>query len=131
MNEELVNMQFTNDIDDDIFLLKGKCESFGELTDFINAKYNKDIPIHKIGYRAQKYLEKSYGIPEDDAFNFFESAEEEVEKRGGFFHIEIKPCGEFKIAIYMSSTMLTYAKNFLDIVLVDATYKRNSFNLPL
>jgi len=50
---------------------------------------------------------------------------------GGYFKFEVNNKNEFDKCIFMSKTMLIYAQHFLDIVIVDSTYKRNRFNLPL
>ena len=58
-------------------------------------------------------------------------AEDDVKKNGGYFQMEMGNESKLKNVIYISNTMLSYAKKFIDIVLVDATYKRNRFNMPL
>jgi len=38
---------------------------------------------------------------------------------------------QFLRGLFISSTMLKYSTSFLDIVIIDATYKKNRFSLPL
>ena len=49
----------------------------------------------------------------------------------GYFNYKCDAKSEFESAIFLSKCMLLYSKCFLDIVIIDSTYSRNRFNLPL
>lgn len=79
----------------------------------------------------KKMLEKTLGTPDKDAYEFVNLAKEDVKKNNGYFAYHTDQNDEFKKCIYLSQTMIHYSKYFLDTVIVDATYKRNRFNLIL
>ena len=54
-----------------------------------------------------------------------------MQNNGGHFEYDQDSEGRLRRAIYFSKSMLIYAQKFLDIVIIDSTYKRNRFNLPL
>lgn len=128
---ELIMDEFTNEIDEEIKLLKGKMKSIKCLTKHINKKFKKNFPIYRIQYRTDKFLKQSYGIPEDDAHLFVEIAKQDVKDNGGSFFYEKDLEDKFYCALYVSKAMLLFSEKFLDLVLIDSTYKRNRFNLPL
>lgn len=66
----------------------------------------------------------------EDAYLFVKLAQEKS-KEGAYFNFRVDKESKFTSAIYLSKTMLLYSQYFLDLVIVDATYKRNRFNLPL
>ena len=72
----------------------------------------------------KKILELTYGKPDADAYAFMELAREDVTQNGGFFQIEVDEGERFKNALYLSSIMLDYANFFLDIIIIDSTYKK-------
>ena len=110
----------------------GHVKTMKVLTKLINNKFNTKFDCHNIQYRVNKLLRSTLGQPHEDAFKFFELAKEEIKKnKGGFFKIDIDQQNVFRRCLYVSDCMLEYAKQFLDIVIVDSTYKRNRFNLSL
>jgi len=121
MNENIIK---------DIDLLKGQIKTFGKLTKLINTKYGTNFITSQIKYQVDRLLKINFGNPQKDAYSFINLAKEEAAKNG-FFQYKTNSSNQFDRAIYLSETMLLYSKYFLDIVIVDATYKRNRFNLPL
>ena len=71
----------------------------------------------------------NFGVPDIDAYNFSEMTEKASKENGAFFAIKLHTSNnnQFQRALYLSPDMLEYANYFLDIVIVDATYKRNRF----
>ena len=101
------------------------------LTDHINGKFKTNFKADQIRYQVNKLLERSYGKPEEDAYKFVSLAKDEVAKQGGSFCIDIDDENRLKKCLFVSSRMLEYSKSFLDLVIIDATYKKNRFSLPL
>jgi len=122
---------FTPEIDNEIDLLKGRVNTVMDLTSIINLKFKKQFEWYIIHYRMQKIMRETYGKPHEDAYKFVSLANQDVKENGGYFKVELGVENRFEKAIYLSKTMLDYSDKFLDLVLVDATYKRNRFNLPL
>ena len=111
-------------------MLKGCVKTYRALTETINTKFNTSFMEDQIKYRVNKLIELTYGQAESDAYEFVRLAEEET-KNGSVFHYKLDEHNKFMRSIYISKTMLDYSKYFLDVVLVDSTYKRNRFNLIL
>jgi len=121
---------FTPLIDKEVNDLKGKVKTMKMLTKLINDKFDVKFDEHQIQYRVNKFMRESFGRADQDAFNFVSLAKEDVKINGGYFNITLDG-QHFKRSLCVSNTMLKYAKKFLDVVIIDATYKRNRFNLPL
>ena len=122
--------EFTEVIINEIDLLKGSIKTFRKLTNVINNKFNTSFSIPQIQYQSNKLLKLTFGSPQEDAYLFVELAKTEAEN-GGFFQYKTNSSSQFSSALFLSKTMLQYSKHFLDIIIVDATYRRNRFNLPL
>jgi len=101
------------------------------LTSEINKKFKTNFKINQIRYQVNKFIEESFGKPDADASHFAALAKEETEEHGEAFYLETDQQNSFKRCLFVSSTMLQYSQSFLDIVLIDATYKKNRFSLPL
>ena len=101
------------------------------LAKYINEKFKVNFPTYRIQYRVDKLLKENFGQPDEDAYKFTKLCEDDASKNGGYFKYEENEVNIFESAIYVSETMLTYAEEFLDVVIVDSTYKRNRFNLPI
>ena len=86
--------------------------------------------MSQVKYRAKKLMELTHGVATEDAYSFTRLAIEDV-KNGGFFKYRTDEDNRFEMALYLSKTMLIYADSFLDIVIIDSTYRRNRFNLIL
>ena len=123
--------EFTNEIEEKINELKGKMKNMRTLTKYINKKFQANFPIYRIQYKVQKFLVESYGKAEEDAYNFIELAEKDIKDNGGFFFYEKDQESKFQRGLYISKVMSIYSKKFLDVIIIDSTYKRNRFNLPL
>ena len=121
---------FNPEIDSEINLLKGCAKTFKNLTETVNKKFNTSFQEDQIKYRVNKLIELTYGQADKDAYEFVRLAEED-RKNGSIFHYQVDENNKFMRSIYLSKTMLNYSKYFLDVVLVDSTYKRNRFNLIL
>lgn len=121
MNEEIIA---------EIDLLKGRVKTFRTLTEIVNKKFKTNFLVSQVQYQVNKLLEKTYGNPQEDAFLFIELAKAEA-KNDGFFEFKTDTESKFTWALFLTKTMILYSKYFLDIIIVDATYKRNRFNLPV
>lgn len=121
---------FEEDIIKEINLLKGKVKTYKELTEIINEKYKTYFKAAQIKYQATKLLQQTYGEPDKDAHNFVNLAKNEA-INGGYFACDVNNSQQLFRTLFLSQTMLLYSKYFLDLVIIDATYKRNRFNLPL
>jgi len=121
---------FTKEIISDIDLLKGQVKTYRKLTETINKKHKTEFSITQIIYQVDKLMKGTFGKAQDDAYLFIKLAEKETAEEG-YFNYKVDRSSHFEKAIYLSKAMLLYSNYFLDIVIVDATYKRNRFNLPL
>jgi len=125
------NRLFTKEIDIEIQKFQAKMSS-NDLTSYINETFGTKFEVYQIKYRVERSLEAIFGRPDEDAFIFVKLAQNDVNSgNGGFFAIETGENNCFLKALYISSVMLTYTNFFLDIVIIDTTYKRNRFSLPL
>lgn len=122
---------FTDVIDKKLDMLKGRVKTYKDITDLINSEFKTEFVDSQIKYRVKKLIEKNLGSPDDDAYEFVKLAQEDAKNGGGYFSYETDTNNRFKRCLYLSQTMLTYSKKFLDSVIIDATYKRNRFNLIL
>jgi len=120
----------TQKIKDEINKWKGKM-SETNLLEHINKTFHTDFTNSQIRYQVDLLFQMTLGHADIDAYFFVELAQKEVEEKGGFFEMAVNAENQLQKAIYLSATMLLYSDYFLDIVIVDATYKRNRFNLPL
>ena len=103
-----------------------------DLTSHINKIFHTNFEVYQMKYKVEKYLQTAFGKPEEDAFKFVELARNEINSgNGGFFAVEKDDNQKFLKSIYISAVMMTYSNFFLDIVIIDTTYKRNRFSLPL
>ena len=122
---------FTIEIIQEIDKVKGRFKTYEDIREYVNEKYQTSFDYNQIVYQVNKLLRKNFGIPTEDANLFITELEKDVKSNGGFYEIELSDCNKLQKVVYVSSTMLLYAQSFLDIILVDATYCRNRFNLPL
>jgi len=115
---------------EEINTLKGRVKTYKHLTKIINKNNKTNFQLTQIRYQVQKFLKETYGKPDEDAYRFLEIVKKEANKNG-YFSYKLTNSSDFDKMIYLSKTMLVYADYFLDVVLIDSTYKRNRFNLPL
>ena len=87
--------------------------------------------MRQIKYRVQKLCKETKGKAQQDAYDFVNLAKEDAQNNEGYFSYEVNGTNEFDKCIYLSKTMILYSKYFLDIILIDSTYRRNRFNLIL
>ena len=66
---------FTDQIINDIDLLKGKVKTYNSLTQIINEKYKTGFLISQIKYQADKLLKLSLGNAHENAYRFIELME--------------------------------------------------------
>ena len=109
---------------------KGKL-SDNNLTNYINEKFSTSFTLSQIKYQVDKLIIINYGVPSTDAYKFVEIAQKSSAESGSFFGMKLNQEKQLQSALYLSPIMLEYSNYFLDIVIVDTTYKRNRFNLPL
>jgi len=105
--------------------------SIKDLTKHINHEFKSTFKTDQVKYRKEVLLVENYGKQDKDALNFVNLAQKEVEEKGGYFALENDLNNQLTRAIYISNNMLKLSEYFLDIIIVDTTYKRNRFNLPL
>lgn len=120
----------TEDVEQEVDKFKTKMNT-KNITKHVNEKFAISLKEEQIRYLTTKLTEKNFGKPDNDAFAFLTLAQQDVLSNGGFFALDRGTGEEFKSIIYISASMLSYAKSFLDLVIIDATYKKNRFNLPL
>jgi len=82
------------------------------------SSYDKEISLKNTVLKGL-----TYGQADKDAYEFVRLAEED-RKNGSIFHYQVDENNKFMRSVYLSKTMLNYSKYFLDVVLVDSTYKR-------
>lgn len=122
---------FKPDIEKELDYLKGRVGLISDIQMMINEKFGTHFDYLQIRYKIDTLLKKSYGKAELDAYKFVQLGEEKKRDEGAYFEYILGNENELKNVIYISKTMLVYSQYFLDFVLVDSTYKRNRFNLPL
>ena len=110
--------------------MEGKTRSLIDLQEVINKKFATTFEYYQIVYQVKKLFDKNFGTADDDAYNFVEEIKKEISTNGGRFSIE-KEQNRLKRVVFVSNFMLNYSQFFLDIVLIDSTYRRNRFNMPL
>lgn len=101
------------------------------MADIINEKFDTTFSLDQIKYRVSKLLEETKGKAHEDAHDFVKLCQLDAHINGSYFEYEANSQGEFDKCVYLSKTMLTFAQYFLDIIIVDSTYRRNRFNLIL
>jgi len=114
-----------------INLWKGKTKTLIDLKELINKEFDKSFDYHQICYQVTKLMNENFGKANDDADSFVKEIEKDIKQNGGYYKVLIDKDNKLQKILYMSFQMLEYAKFFLDIVIVDATYRRNRFNMPL
>ena len=123
---------FNQEIIKEIDCLKGKMKTKGDLQDHINNKYNKNFTYSQISHFVTKLLNENFGMPDQDAYEFLEEIKKDIKEQGGNYSVDYDGSNNsLKRILYVSGTMMAYSEKFLDMVLVDATYKRNRFNMSL
>jgi len=122
---------FTDTIDKELDLLKGNTKTYSSIVSIINEKYKTSFNKHHIIYRIQKLCQETKGKAQQDAYEFVKLAEEDVKTNSGFFAYSLNENNQFDKCVYLSNVMLLYSQHFLDIIIVDSTYRRNRFNLAL
>ena len=118
---------FNKQIDQEMFLLMGKTKTIQLLMEIINKKFATKFNLEQIKYRVLKLL-NSNRHPDNDAYDFVEIAKN---CPNSFFSYELDEENRFQKSLFLSDVMLIYSSKFLDIVIIDSTYKRNRFNLIL
>ena len=121
---------FTEKVLKEINLLKGKTKTMNALTNIVNKKFNTEFSVLQIKYQVNKILLETFGCADEDAYRFVQIATEKT-KEEGYFCTKLDQGQKLLHGIYLSKAMLLYSNYFLDLVIVDSTYKRNRFNLPL
>ena len=96
-----------------------------------NKKFKTQYTYSQIFYQVSKLMDGNFGKPDKDAELLLKEIEEEIRKNGGVSRRTISNTNHLRRVLFVSGQMLRYAEKFLDIVIVDATYKRNRFNMPL
>jgi len=76
-------------------------------------------------------MNENFGKADQDTDEFFKEIQKDVKLNRGFYSVDLDKDNKLQKVLYLSSQMLEYASLFLDIVSVDATYRRNRFNMPL
>jgi len=118
---------FNKQIDQEMYLLMGKTKTIQLLMEIINKKFATKFNLEQIKYRVLKLL-NSNRHPDNDAYDFVEIAKN---CPNSFFSYELDEENRFQKSLFLSDVMLIYSSKFLDIVIIDSTYKRNRFNLIL
>lgn len=98
---------------------------------YINEKFKTKFTLDQIKYKIYKLFEEQMGKPQEDAYRFAELAQKYAIENNGFFVLNKDIDGVFERALFVSDCMYKYSEYFLDIIIVDATYKKNRFSLPL
>ena len=122
---------FTPEVIKEVDLVKGCCETYQDVCEYINKKFQTNYTYQQISYQIGKLIDQNLGIPSEDANSIVEEIKKDVQLNGGYYDIELGNKDQLQKIIYISSHMLKYSEYFLDLILVDATYRRNRFNLPL
>ena len=126
--EEILDTDVINEINH----LKGKMKTNTELQNHLNIKFNKNLTYSQVSHAVTKTINENFGKPDEDAYRLLEEIEKDIKLNGGDFRFDVdKSTNGLKRILYVSQTMFNYSKYFLDMVIVDATYKRNRFNMPL
>ena len=122
--------EFSKEILETIDFCKGRVKTYQALTEIINKKYKTQFTTLQIKYQISKLLNQTFENSEEDVYNFGEFLKNETRVEGYFSYKTYKH-SQFQSAVYLSKTMFLYYTYFSDIIIVDATYRRNRFNIPL
>jgi len=126
-----VKSSFNQEINQELDYLKGRVKKISEIQEMINKKFGTNFDFLQIRHSIRKLMQMNFGKASLDAFNFIKLCEEERQKNKAFFEYELDNERKFRASIFASNEMLILSQYFTDFVLVDSTYKRNRFNLPL
>lgn len=129
--ESNIKETMSPEIIEKINIWKGKTKTLVDLKDLVNQEFQTNYDYHQISYQASKLMNENFGKADDDADSLVREIEKDIELNGGHYEIFLDKDNKLQKILYMSFQMLEYAKFFLDIVIVDATYRRNRFNMPL
>jgi len=133
--KEISKSFFTKEITEEINKMKGKMKTIKILQDHINSKFKCGFSYSQIVHKVNQLHEENFGKPHEDASLLIRELEKEAQLNQCKYEVDYMtapgPERVLRRILYVSSTMQEYAKKFLDIVIVDATYKRNRFNMPL
>jgi hypothetical protein len=122
---------FTEEMLQELNSLKGKMRTLVDLQNHMNKAYKSSFTYSQIVYQVNKLLEQNFGKADDDAHAFINAIQDDIELNGGQYKVLYDEDRTLRRVLYVSKTMLDYSEKFLDTVLVDATYRRNRFNMPL
>lgn len=125
-----VKPSFNEEIMKELDHLKGRVKTYKSMQEIINKKFNTSFKIYEVRRKVKKLFAENFGKASEDAYNFLKLSEEQT-KEEGYFEFECDDENHFQRSIFLSKTMLLYADLFLDVVIVDSTYKRNRFNIPI
>jgi len=76
-------------------------------------------------------IEKTLGTADNDAYEFVKVTKDISVQEEGFFVYKTDNKNKCQKCLFISNVLKIYSQHFLDVVLVDSTYKRNRFNLIL
>jgi len=130
LNESIPN-SFTLTIVKELDSIKGKLKTLTDSQDYINEKFGTSFTYVQIQHQVNKLILENFGCPDNDAVLLIAEFEKDKINNSGNYKVMYGPKKELRRVIYVSDRMYKYTKKFLDIVIVDATYKRNRFNMPL
>jgi len=114
-----------------INILKNSCKTYDALTNRINEKFNLNFHRKIIYYQVIKLREQENGKLGDDAKKIMEILKSDSENRNSFYKVQCVD-NEFKGLSFMTKRMISVAKQFSDVFIIDTTHgTKNCFNLPL
>ena len=67
--------------------MKGKTKTYKDLTTIINDKYETHFQMTQIKYQVDKLLQATFGIADQDSYEFVNLTQKEA-KDGGYFTYE-------------------------------------------
>jgi len=128
----VMRVKFTPEMISDIDYFKGRVKTMTELQLYLNKKYNTYFKYSAVVNQVYKLMDLNFGNASKDAASFVEEVRKDILLRGGTYRMEEdSKTKELKKILYVSGVMLSYKDKFLDIIIVDSTYKRNRFNMPV
>ena len=111
--------------------LAGKLKTTKELTEYVNKQHNIKANYHQIYYQENKSYAEEYGNFKDDAKMLLEVCEEDLHLHLGKYKHCLNTDNQLVNFIYSSKEMEEVYRRFNDLLIIDTTFKKNRFNMPM
>jgi len=129
-NEKKTN-KITTPVKDTIKEFAGKFKSSQELTDYVNKKHNLATSYNQIYYHQSRIYAEVYGQANKDCNLLIKTIEDEIQNGICKSNYLVNSENQLTHFIYSSLEMEQIYHHFNDVLIIDTTFKKNRFNMPL